>query len=309
MTAKTNRDTGDADDVAETAQVAAEEESPAASSTEPSEASEAPEAPEASGTGRRKRRVRVIEVIEDDEELDDVLARIDAEDEPEGEPAPAAKAAPKPAPKLEKAAAKDEPEAPAPARPVLLGLPLPQAVALIVVVAVLASLAVWQWRSASGKASEADERAAVAKIARQYGDVAANYNASNYQQQIAAAEKLMGGDLLDRYKNQTAPGIVNTFKSGQSTASLTSRSVAVFVGDVNDKFATAVVQVDIEGSTPQGATQAPANLIRLALAKIGGRWKVTKQYASGENDQTQAQNQNGSTLPTASPSTSPTKKN
>jgi type II secretory pathway pseudopilin PulG len=295
VTAKTNRDTGDADDVAETAEVAAEEESPAASSTEASEAS---------GSGRRKRRVRVIEVIEDDEELDDVLARIDAED---GEPEPVAKPAPKAVPKPAKD--EDEPEAPAPARPVLLGLPLPQAVALIVVVAVLASLALWQWRSASGKASEAEERAAVAKVARQYGDVAANYNASNYREQIAAAEKLMGGDLLDRYKNQTAPGIINTFKAGETTASLTSRSVAVFVGDVNDKFATAVVQVDIEGRTPQGATQAPANLIRLALAKIDGGWKVTKQYASGENDQTQAQNQNGSTLPTASPSTSPTKKN
>src|SRR5690606_14053181 len=72
---------------------------------------------------------------------------------------------------------------------------------------------------------------------------------------------------------------------------LTSKTNQVFVGTVDEKFASAVVMVDIDVRTKDGATSAPATLLRLALAKIDGEWKVTRQYASGANDQTQSQNQ------------------
>ncbi|WP_019629521.1 hypothetical protein [Actinomadura atramentaria] len=312
MTAKITKD--NTDDAASDAAAEASAESPV---EEVADAGKGADGAGKAAPGKRKRRVRVIEVIEDDDEdIEDVIARIDAEDEAEPadeEPAaeePAAKpkvaALPKKAKPAEPAEpAPAEPEADEPARPGALGTP--GLIAVAVVVVVLAALAVWQWRVAAGKASEADDRADVAKVASAFGDVAANYSASNYQEQIAKAEKLMGGDLLERYKSQTAPGLVNTFKSGQSTASLASKSVAVFVGDVNGKLATAVVQVDITATTEQGPTQARANLIRLALAKIDGKWKVTKQYVSGQDDQTQPQDQTGAaTLPT--PSTSPSAK-
>jgi hypothetical protein len=47
--------------------------------------------------------------------------------------------------------------------------------------------------------------------------------------------------------------------------------------------------VDITVKTKEGSTAAPATLLRLALAKVDGTWKITKQYASGTNDQNQPQ--------------------
>ncbi|MFD0688296.1 hypothetical protein [Actinomadura fibrosa] len=333
MTAKTTRGAADAaeerpaaDEVAEVEAV----ETGDGEDTAPEDAAQAPAKPAA----RRKRRVRVIEVI-DDEDLDEVLEALDAEDaaeaeeEPEPPARPAAKAPPakpkptlktrpatKPTPKARPARIEEpEDETPdeespaetAPARPTLFGLGLTQAVVVVVLVALLASLAIWQWRRASGMASEKDDRAAVSKVASAYGDVAFNYNASNYQTQTDKAQKLLGGDLLESFKSSTVPTLTNTFKTSPEVA-VTSKTGQVFVGSVDGRFATAVIMVDIQYKNKDGAVSAPATLLRLALAKIDGTWKVTKQYPSGVNDQNQ--NQQSSGLPTTSPSgsTSPTPK-
>ncbi|MBO2466093.1 hypothetical protein [Actinomadura violacea] len=295
---------------------------------------------------KRKRRVRVIEVIDDDDDLDDVLEAIDAEDDAEEAPArpakPAAKAAAKPA---AKPAAKASPAAPAAAkpRPERLEPPAEDAeesadhwearparkvgpfsytptrpakenadssalvriVVTVVVVALLASLAIWQWTRASGLSSKQDDRAAVSKVALQYGDVAFNYNASNYQEQSTKAEKLMAGDLLDQFKQSTLPGLTAAFKA-DAQVGMSSKSTDVFVGSVNGKFATVVVMVDIGLQTKDGKVNQPSTLLRLALAKVDGKWKVTKQYPSGVNDSNQNQGGNGLVPGSSAASPNPT---
>lgn len=284
-------------------------------------AEEAAERP-AAARPKRKRRVRVIEVIDDDDDLEDVLEAIEAEDDEDERPARPAKAArpaakpAKPAAKASPAAAKPRPERLEPpeeepeeradavaARPprkvgpfsyTPTRLPKERAdssspvrvIAVVVVVAVLASLAIWQWTRASGLASDKDARGEVSKVALQYGDVAFNYNASNYQSQAAKAEKLMAGDLLDQFKQSTLPGLTAAFRS-DSQVGMSSKSTDVFVGSVNGKFATVVVMVDIGLQTKDGKVSQPATLLRLALAKVDGKWKVTKQYPSGVNDSNQ----------------------
>lgn len=331
MTAKTGRnETAEVDEVeavpaqAETKETEETEEIKEAGET--GEAGEAAAEERPARPARRKRRVRVIEVI-DDEDLDEVLEALDAEDDEEEDEPPArpaaktsvrkspAKAAAKPRPaRLEPPeeefdADEDEAEeavdapkrAPvrrpaaassgdAAARPGIFGLPVVHAVVVVVLVALLASLAIWQWRSASALSSEKDEREAVSKVASAYGDVALNYNAQNYRTQMDKAQALMGGDLLESFKNTTLPSLGETFEKNPELA-LTSKTNQVFVGTVDEKFASAVVMVDIDVRTKDGATSAPATLLRLALAKIDGEWKVTRQYASGANDQTQSQNQ------------------
>ncbi|MFI0351952.1 hypothetical protein [Actinomadura sp. 9N407] len=286
---------------------------------------------------RRKRRVRVIEVL-DDEDLDEVLDAMDAEDEAEeaGEPKAAkAKSAP---PKAAKAAAMakeddevEEDDVPAPlaaerSRPrikpaatpagraaavsldkgegrTFLGMGSTAAIVVIILIALLATLAIWQWRTASGLSSEADERAAVSKVASEYGDVALNYNASNYQEQMKKAQGLMGGDLLESFKASTLPSLGNTFKQNPELV-LTSKTNQVFVGDIDDRFAAATIAVDVSVKTAQGTHDAPATLIRLAIAKTDGAWKVTKMYASGANDKTPANN----AIPNVPTSPSPSEK-
>ncbi|MEO3829532.1 hypothetical protein [Actinomadura sp. B10D3] len=318
MTAKTGKH-----DVDEVEAVPAGEETAAdEAAAEETEAVERPAKPAA----KRRRRVRVIEVI-DDEDLDEVLEALDAEDEADAEAeeepparpaeaaAPAVKttkaatskaataARPRPS-RLEPPEEEAEEEAPrtkapvrpsavpAGGRPKILGLSVTQAVVVIVLVALLASLAIWQWRSASAASGEQERRDAVAKVASAYGDVALNYNAQNYQTQMDKAQKLMGGDLLESFKSTTLPSLGETFKNNPELA-LSSKSNQVFVGSVDERFASAVVMVDIDVRTKDGATSAHATLLRLALAKIDGSWKVTKQYPSGTNDQNQNQNQNG----------------
>lgn len=326
MTAKTTK--GGSDEVEA---VPAEEAAPETAEAAEPEAAERPARPAA----RRKRRVRVIEVI-DDEDLDEVLEALDAEDEeaPDEAPArparpaaakPAAKAPAKPAAKPKPRPTRLEPpedeveeeeETPkkAPARPSasasssdrpgVFGLGMVQAVVVVVLVALLASLAIWQWTSASSLSSKQDERDAVSEVASDYGDVALNYNAQNYQTQMDKAQKLMGGDLLESFKNTTLPSLGETFKSNPEL-SLTSKTNQVFVGSVDGRFATAVVMVDIDVRTKDGATAAPATLLRLALAKIDGKWKVTKQYASGVNDQNQNQQNQLPAVPGGGASKSP----
>ena len=204
----------------------------------------------------------------------------EAEDEQEGE-------APEKVSVGESAAARSADDA---APPRIFGLSVVQATVVVVLVALLATAAVWQWRSASGMSSEQDERDAVSGVASAYGDVALNYNAQNYQSQMEEAQQLMGGDLLESFKNTTLPQLGETFKNNPEVA-LSSKTNQVFVGSVDDRFATAVVMVDVNVKTKDGSSAAPATLLRLALAKIDGEWKVTKQYASGANDQNQNQNQ------------------
>ncbi|MEV4003196.1 hypothetical protein [Actinomadura sp. NPDC049753] len=323
MTAKTTK--GGSDEVEA---VPAEEAAPETTEAAEPEAAGRPARPAA----KRKRRVRVIEVI-DDEDLDEVLEALDAEDEeaPDEAPArpagPAAKPAatapaepaarPKPRPtRLEppedeveeetpkKAPARPSAAASSPDRPGVFGLGMVQAVVVVVLVALLASLAIWQWTSASSLSSKQDERDAVSEVASAYGDVALNYNAQNYQTQMDKAQKLMGGDLLESFKNTTLPSLGETFKNNPEL-SLTSKTNQVFVGSVDGRFATAVVMVDIDVRTKEGATAAPATLLRLALAKIDGTWKVTKQYASGVNDQNQNQQNQLPAVPSGGASKSP----
>ncbi|MFB4306483.1 hypothetical protein [Actinomadura sp. GTD37] len=327
MTAKTGKDQAD-----EVEAVPAEERAETEEVEDAADTAARPARPAA----KRKRRVRVIEVI-DDEDLDDVLEALDAEDDaaeeedaaeepakaapkPAAKPAPkaAAKAAPKaaakPAPTMVKpapaaaetseAAAGEDAPGPAPARPGLFGLPLVPTVVFVVLIALLASLAIWKWTSASSMSSDKDARAEVGKVASAYGDVALNYNAQNYQSQMDKAQKLMGGDLLETFKTNTLPNLGETFKSNPELV-LSSKTNQVFVGSVDERFATAVIMVDISVKTKEGATDAPATLLRLALAKIDGKWKITKHYPSGTNDQSQQQSQLPGAVPSGGASQTP----
>ncbi|MFG2003742.1 hypothetical protein ACGFNU_31750 [Spirillospora sp. NPDC048911] len=258
---------------------------------------------------KRKRRVRVIEVLED-EDLDEVLESLENEDDEDEEPAPRKKpAAAKPAtakkpvaakkakPPVEIEAAEDEADdeeepAPKPARrtsaaadgaqPTFLGLPRNAAIVVVVLVALLASVAIWQWRSASGAAGEKDERAAVVARATAFGDLATSYNAANYQDQMTKIQKLMTGDLLERYRSSTVQSLPQAFKTSPQAA-LTSKTKQVYVGSVDGKFATVVVAVDITVSDGKSQSAAPQSLIRLSLVKDGGEWKVSQMNASGDD--------------------------
>ncbi|GAA2160680.1 hypothetical protein [Actinomadura napierensis] len=335
------------DEAVEEAAAPAAEASEPEEASEAEEASGAEERP-AAAKPKRKRRVRVIEVIDDDDDLEDVLEAIEAEEDEDEEPParpakavktakPAAKPSAKASPARPAAAAKPRPERLEPPEKAAAEIPaagpvrkvgpfsytpvrapkeraegpaLGRVIATVLVVALLASLAIWQWRRASGMASDKDDRAAVSKVALQYGDVAFNYNATNYQAQAAKAEKLMAGDLLDSFKQSTLPGLTAAFKA-DAKVGMSSKSSDAFVGSVSNKFATVVVMVDIGLQTKDGQVSQPATLLRLALAKIDGKWKVTKQYPSGVNDNNQNQTGNGlvpgSSAASPSPSTSPSK--
>ncbi|MFF5258379.1 hypothetical protein ACFY4C_05495 [Actinomadura viridis] len=179
-----------------------------------------------------------------------------------------------------------------------LGLGTTQAIVVVLLVAVLASLTLWQWRTAAGLSGEEKEREAVSKVASAYGDVALNYNASNYQEQMRKTQALLGGDMLETFKSETLPNLGNTFKQNPQLV-LTSKTDQVFVGGIDGRFATATISVDVSLRTPDGTHDSPATLIRLAIAKIDGRWKITKMYASGVNDQNQRQGGGLPAVPTS----------
>lgn len=325
MTAKTGK-TGK-DEVDEVEAVPAEEQAEteeAAAGGEAAEAAVEAAAAPARPAAKRKRRVRVIEVI-DDEDLDEVLEALDAEDAEEAAaeapaepaakaaPTPAAESAAKPAVKTVKPrpAALEPPEKAEerePARADAFSLPLVPTVVLAVLIVVLGGLAIWQGTSAHSMSSKQDEREAIGKVAAAYGDVAYNYNATNYQTQTDKAMKLLAGDMLDDYKKNTVPTVASAFQADAQVA-LSSKSNQVFVGSVNGKFATAVLMMDMSLKTKSGAINQPATLLRLSLSKIDGDWKITQQYPSGINDQNRNQQQGQIPgVPSGGASTSPSPK-
>src|SRR5437868_8761287 len=115
----------------------------------------------------------------------------------------------------------------------------------------------------------------------------------------------MAGDLLETFKRDTVSGLAGVFKVDPQVG-LTSKTDQVFVGGIDGKFAAAVVMVAVGYKTKDGSVSSPATLLRLALAKIDGKWKITRQYASGVNDQNR--NQVGQ-LPTVPSNTSKPPKN
>ncbi|MEV5572454.1 hypothetical protein AB0L06_20620 [Spirillospora sp. NPDC052269] len=339
MTAKTTRNAGKdetADEGVEsgTAEVVAEDDH---------EAEEAREEARPKTAAKRKRRVRVIEVIEDEDDLDEVLEAIEKgellEEEPEPEPEPkpkkpvATQAKPKPKPTIVEDEGEDEADEPkvlaqkgsSDGGPIDLdsaagsgGFSMSRnaAIVTVVVVALLASLGIWQWTSASKLSGDQHARDDVEKAAAAYGDAVLTYNSSNYQGQMEKVQKLLAGDLLDLYKRCTVPNLSDSFKSN-SSLSFSSRTSKVYVGDVNGKFATATIATDITLKSNQGSTSAPWSLIRLSLAKSGGAWKVTQQFPSGVNQQSNdcsssgqipvsPNGQTGTGKPSSTPSAKPT---
>lgn len=320
-----SRTTRDADEAAEART------DDAAETTEAARGEEAEQA--AARPAKRKRRVRVIEVI-DDEDLDEVLEALDSEESEEAEESedvdeepeePPAKAAKKPKPRparleppKEEADEADEDDEPAKAKakpslrkpaaasdavsvePTYLGMRRTPLIVVVVLVALIASLAIWQWRSASTASSEADERAAVQEVAAAYGNVAVNYNASNYEAQMEKAKKLMGGDLLETYKS-TPKTLAEIFKK-YPEAQFSSETRETFVGSLNGRLATAVVAVDVSIKSQGQTVDQPATLLRLSLGKFDGEWKVTQQYASGVDESNQGQ---GGQLPAGTQSGAP----
>jgi hypothetical protein len=294
--AKTTKGPDAAEDVEETADVVED--------SSPEEA-----APPA---GKKKvRRVRVIEVIDDDEDeedLDDVLEAID-----EAEPAPA----PAKRPKKKPAAAKKTVRAEKPEEPedadaeraesrlrALLASPRATVVLVVVLIAALASTAIWQWRQAAGLSAQQGERREIAEVAGAYGDAAFSYTAQTYQAGVQRNLKLLGGDLLSTYKQNTVPNLPTVFSKNPQLV-MTSKIKKVYVGDVNGNLATAVILVDIKLQTPQGVNDGSNALLRLSLAKgEGGTWRITQQAASGQSDDAAATGQVPG-LPSASTAPSP----
>ncbi|RAY15847.1 hypothetical protein DPM19_08770 [Actinomadura craniellae] len=175
-------------------------------------------------------------------------------------------------------------KAAAPSRPAALAAsPRLTAALVTVLVVVLAVLLAWQWRTAGSLAAEQDERAAVAKVAGEYGNVAFSYTAVDYRQQIARNQRLLGGDLLATYNRSTAPNLGNVFGKNPQLV-MSSKIKKVYVGDVIGDLATAVILVDIRLQTPEGANDGADTLLRLALKRESDGWKVTEQRASGQGD-------------------------
>jgi hypothetical protein len=311
VTGKTTKDVRqDAEDVDATKDVQPEAEARAEEDVQAAEEEGARAEDTETRPVKRRRRVRVIEVIDDDD-LDDVLDTIDAEDEAAEEVTEVEEAGKAAQPKASKTTA-TKPKPRAPREPVsldqaeqrtFLGMGRVQAVVIVLLVAVLASLGIWQWRTAAGLSAREDDRREVARIASAYGDVALNYNASNYQTQLQKTQALLAGDLLERFKATTLRTLGDTFRQSPQVA-LTSKTDQVFIASVDERFASVTISVDVNLKTTEGVSDSPATLIRLSLAKIDGAWKVTEQYASGVNDQNK--NQQGA-LPTtpASPGASP----
>lgn len=244
--------------------------------------------------GKKKpvRRVRVIEVIDAGElddvdgDIEDVLATLDRVDAAtETEEAEAEKPRPvRRKPAAEKPAADEQDEGPEdlaePASANAGGLRA-QAIpgglltvgVLVVLLAVVSSTALYFWSRATDLSSAQDDRAAAGRVAGDFGGSIFTYDADHLQAELDHTAKLMTGDLQKRFiANQAS--VKSTFTKDPSMK-LSAKASKVYVGEVNGRFVTALVQLDANLSAATGSALPSSGVFIVTLAKVGGEWKVS----------------------------------
>jgi hypothetical protein len=248
---------------------------------------------------KKIRRVRVIELI-DDEDLDDVLDAMDDEDDIRDEHNGEKPAAERPddEPERKPAAERpdDEPDEEAGRRGrvgllTLLASPRLTLAAVVVVFAAVASWAMLQWHSVSAKETE---RQNVSAAAAKFGDVVYSYDPANVQAAIDQNREMMAGDLRTQYV-ASADSYKEFFAKNKWT--WTSKTSKVYLSDVQDTLASAVIVIDINIKMTAGPYSVSGAHFTLGLVKQKGAWKVSSMKAAGSEAAVDGQQSSNGGLP------------
>lgn len=185
-------------------------------------------------------------------------------------------------------------------RPTKAGAAKAAALAALAAAVAVAGL---QWHRANGMAEEEAVRTAVRTRAAEFGVALLSYDHTDLK---AAREKVMSmasDDFAKTYDVAFTGGLEGVIGRLKADATATVRNV--YVGEVNDTTAKAVVVLDSEVKSTAGTRRVLGSYLEMSLVRQGGQWKVTEVSSIGSINESMSGSDGQSPSPSPTPSSSP----
>ena len=147
----------------------------------------------------------------------------------------------------------------------------------------LGAVAVAQSGDVSRLEDEQDSRRQVAAAAATFGEVYLTYDFEDVDASSDRVVELVTPDFAEDFADTRAPGIEELFANLETSTEATTTEV--FVGDVTDDTARALVVVDVDASSAATGTQTLTDLtFVLDLERIDGEWLVANVAPAPQPD-------------------------
>ncbi|MEU8798438.1 hypothetical protein [Spirillospora sp. NPDC048819] len=174
-----------------------------------------------------------------------------------------------------------------------------------VTMAVLAASVVtagMQWHRAEGYAGRESDREAVAERAEEFGQALLSYDHKDVNSARNRVLAMASDDFAKTYDVAFTGGLESVITKLKADATATARTV--YVSDVGEGNAKAVVVMDSEVHSTAGTRRVLGSYLDMKLTRQDGQWKVTEVNSIGAANESMTDPDGKQTGP--SPSTSPT---
>ncbi|TNY36576.1 hypothetical protein [Thermomonospora catenispora] len=173
--------------------------------------------------------------------------------------------------------------------------------AVLAALAAAIAVAGLQWHRANGMAEEEAVRTAVRTRAAEFGVALLSYDHNDLK---AARERVMSmasDDFAKTYDVAFTGGLEGVIGRLKADATATVRNV--YVSEVNDTAAKAIVVLDSEVKSTAGTRRVLGSYLEMNLVRQNGQWKVTEVSSIGSINESMSGSDDRSPSPT--PSSSP----
>ncbi|MFB4319535.1 hypothetical protein [Actinomadura sp. 21ATH] len=136
-----------------------------------------------------------------------------------------------------------------------------------------------QWKAADAAAQEKADRTAVRDRAGQFGQALLSYDHTDLQAARNRVLSLASDDFAKTYDVAFTGGLEGVITKLKATATATVRNV--YLEDVDEAAAKAVVVMDSEVRSTAGTRRVLGSYLDMRLARQGGRWRITEVTSIG----------------------------
>lgn len=145
-------------------------------------------------------------------------------------------------------------------------------VALVAWGLVMFGLAVWSFTRADHLADARDDRRAAASVAGEFASATMSYDHRDLDGSLAAVTDLATADYAETYQNAFFEELQPVVDELRARGRVHVRDV--YISDLSDDTATAVVSFDAVIRSTIGTRRLAGSYVRVDLVKEGGAWKA-----------------------------------
>jgi Mce-associated membrane protein len=154
---------------------------------------------------------------------------------------------------------------------------------LVAALVAVGALAIGKSGDVSRLEDDQDSRRQVAAAAATFGEVYLTYDFDDVDASSSRVVELVTPEFAEDFADTRAPGIEELFANLETSTRATTTEV--FVGDVTDDDARALVVVDVDASSAASGTQRLTDLtFVLDLERIDGAWLVANVAPAPQPD-------------------------